>query len=46
MLIVGVSILALDGVGGNAVFHQRRRHIVLGAEGIGGAEDDIGPARL
>ena len=51
VLVVGAvlagRILALDGVGRDAVLgHQRRRHIVLGGERVAGAEHQVRPAGL
>src|SRR5665811_832292 len=45
--VIGIIILALDGVGADAVFlDQRRRRIILGAQRVGGAKDDIGTTSL
>ena len=45
VLIVGFIVLAFDGKGGNAVFaDQGGGHIVLGAEGVAGAEGQVGAA--
>ena len=46
VLEVGGAILALDGVDGDALVDQRRGDVVLRAQGIAGAEDQIGAARL
>ena len=45
--VVGVVVLALDGEGGDMVLdRQRGGDRVVGRERIGGAEHDVGPARL
>ena len=46
VLIIGYLILPLYGISGNTVLHQSGGRIVLGAEGIGGTEDSIGPSCL
>ena len=47
MAIVGVFILAFDGVGGNAVFaDERGGDIILRGQGIGGAQHQVGAAGL
>ena len=43
--VVGVAVLALDGVHGDAVVdHQRGRHVVLRRERVRRAEHDVGAA--
>ena len=43
--VVGVAVFAFDGEGGDAfVLGQVSRHVVLGAQGIGGADVHLGPA--
>ena len=45
MAIVGLIVLALDSIGGNTVDrHQRRRNIVLSAQGVAGTQSDGGTA--
>jgi len=47
VLIIGFSVFGADGEYGNfEIPHQRRRDVVLGAEGVGGAEDQVGAAGL
>ena len=41
--VVGVVVLTLDGVGGDAVLgHEGRRDVVLSGERVGGAEAELG----
>ena len=43
--IVGIVVLALDGVGGDAVFlHQGGGGFVLGGQGVAGAQHQVGAA--
>ena len=44
VLEVGVAVFALDGVDGDALVDQRRGDVVLRAQRIGGAEDQLGAA--
>ncbi len=44
MFVIGLIILALDGVGGNAVYGQRRGDVVLGGQRIGAAQHQVGAA--
>ena len=45
VLVVGFVVLALDGIGGNAVLaDQGGGYFVLGAEGVAGAEGQVGAA--
>jgi len=47
VLVVGLTVFALDGEGWNAVmFDERRRDFILRTQWIGGAEPDIGSAGL
>ena len=47
VLVVGVVVLALDGEGGDAVvLDQRGGDIVLGGQGVGGAQHDVHAAGL
>src|SRR6185503_8690553 len=47
VLVVGLAVFALDREGRNAVmFDQRRRDLILCAQGVGGAETDIGSTGL
>ena len=41
VLVVGLAVLSLDGEGRNPVRQHGRRHVVLGAQGIGGAQRQL-----
>ena len=47
VLVVGFVVFALDGKRGDlVVLHQGGGHVVLGAQGIGRAQDNLGTARF
>ena len=47
MLVVGVVVLALDGIHGHLIVgHQRRGDVVLGAQRVAGGQHHIGAAGL
>ena len=46
VLIVGCFVLTLDGISRNTIVYQGSGDIVLGAERIGGAQNNIGSSLL
>ena len=46
VLVVSCLIFTLDGIGGYAILDQGGSNIVLGAQGVRGAENNIGPPIL
>ena len=45
--VVGLVVLAVDGVGRNPVFrHESRRNVVLRAQRVAGAQHRVRPTRL
>jgi len=45
MTVIGVFVLATDGKHGDSrLCHQPSRHLILGAQWIGGAEGDVRPS--
>ncbi len=47
MAVVGIMVLALDGKDGNPIIdHEGGGNVILGRQGVRGAEHDIGPSGL
>ena len=45
--VIGVAVFPFDGEGGDAfIFDQVGGHVILGAQGVGGADMHRGPAGL
>jgi len=46
VLVICLLVLPPDGIDRDAIFHQGSGDIILGAQGVRGAENDIGSSLL